>query len=423
MNFFEIGSPCRAGGRSRSRWTVPLLALMTWLLSGPLLAQEAGVGQNSIRIAGVMDLKGRARGLGSAMKKGIEAALYGQLVRDRSLEFQVLDDSYQPDKTVEAVNRLLGQEPFLFLGNVGTDTAEAALPLLARERVPAVGFFSGSEILRPGVGNILNFRASYVQETAAVIDAALAAGYRSTEICAYVQDDDYGMAGLEGVKRALRGKPGAGDIVAALDQVLSQQGANVKRNGIGPVGVYQRNTYTARPGYLSLKAWEQARGANCRLVVTTGTYTAIAKFIGYSRYKQEDWVFSAVSFTGADDFLNELKNAGVEDRVVMTQVVPLLDSVAPIVSEARYVLGDDFGYVSLEGFIVGKMLLRILDEIKGDISRGAFMKAALGSRFDLGGIDIDFRDDNQGSDLVVLTRVTADDWQPMPDDLWQSWRQ
>ena len=39
--------------------------------------------------------------------------------------------------------------------------------------VPAVGFFTGAGLLRPGVGQVINYRASYSQEVAAVLEAAL----------------------------------------------------------------------------------------------------------------------------------------------------------------------------------------------------------------------------------------------------------
>jgi hypothetical protein len=224
------------------------------------------------------------------------------------------------------------------------------------------------------------------------------------------------------VKLALRGKPNTTEIINALDQILSQSGAEPQRNGLGPVGVYRRNTYTARSGYLSLKEWEEKQGTQCRLVVTTGTYSAITKFIAYAQYKGDDWVYSALSFTGAGNFRAELNNAGISDRVVMTQVVPDLDSDLPIVLEAREALGGDFGYVTFEGFIVGRMLVSLLNRIEGRLTRLNLMNAALGHRFDLGGLDIDFTEDNQGSDLVTITRFSPSGWDRMTDQQWKSWR-
>ena len=102
----------------------------------------------------------------------------------------------------------------------------------------------------------------------------------------------------------------------------------------------------------------------------------------------------------------------------MTQVVPALDSTLPLVTEAREKLGEQYGYVSLEGYIVGKMWLEIMSSVSGPVTREEFLRAVKGRRFNLGGIALDFTTDNQGSDLVVLTHLTEDGWRPMPSRMW-----
>ena len=188
----------------------------------------------------------------------------------------------------------------------------------------------------------------------------------------------------------------------------------------GPVGVYQRNTFTSRNGYQSLKNWEQVSKAPCKVVVTVGTYNAISKFAAYSRYKGQDWIISAVSFTGADNFHKALADANIHDRVIMTQVVPALDSKISIVAEARQKLGDQFGWVSLEGFIVGKLWLDAMEKVKGRITRAKFLANLRGREFNLGGLRLDYRTDNQGSDLVVLTNLTPGGFKPMPLSAWDA---
>jgi len=382
---------------------------------------EVGVEESIIRIGGVLDLQGRSQGLGRGMAAGIHAALRNAEINGKRIEYVTLNDSYTPQLTIRATQKLLDQGVFLMMGNVGTPTAKVSLPILAHESVPAVGFFTGAGILRPGVGGIVNFRASYVQETAAVIEAALKSGLAPENICAYVQNDAYGMAGVEGVRRALSKYSDIDDVLASLETMLNIRGENPARNNIGPVGVYTRNTFVSRDGYMSLKHWERQQGAECRLVIGVGTYNAIARFAGYARAKGERWIVSAVSFTGADNLRGAVAEYGVDDRVVMTQVVPLLDSDLPIVREARKALGDQFGYVSLEGYIVGKMLIAIMNNVKGDMTRANFLQAAYGSKFELGGLTLDFRDDNQGSDDVFLTYLDGNTYKPLTDEVWQRW--
>ncbi|MCG8536819.1 MAG: ABC transporter substrate-binding protein [Pseudomonadales bacterium] len=402
-----------------------------WMLAGlcsvlallPIIAtaaQTSGIDDKSIYVGGVLDLEGQSRGLGQGMRTGIEAAFKNVKVRGKTLKYITVNDSYTPDLTVRGTEQLIDTGIFAMVGNVGTPTAKVALPILAKNDVPAVGFFTGAGLLRPGVGDVINYRASYIEEAAAVISQALDNGVDVDQICAYVQNDAYGMAGVEGIKIALKKKSKTRKIIERLDQILAMEGDNPQRNNIGPVGVYQRNTLTSRDGYDSLKNWEQKNNVQCRLVVSVGTYNAVGRFVGYSRYKDEDWLVSAVSFTGADNIKNVLTQFGVQDRFIMTQVVPPLDQDLPIIQEAKAALGDEFGYVSLEGYIVGKMFVSILNNIQGPITRSNFVRAAKGSEFDIGGLSISFRRNNQGSTLVSTTYFNGSSYVDMDEALWQS---
>ncbi len=422
MNTTEKQSPVSTGRPEGHRATLravggALTAIALCTAAGAYAAE--GVTSNSIRIGGVMDLKGDSRGLGLGMKAGIEAAIRNKQIQGRRLEFVTLNDNYSPPKTIEATKELVGQNIFAMVGNVGTPTAKVSLPILAENKIPAVGFFTGAGILRPGIGDIINFRASYVQETASVIQAAIDAGIPPSGVCAYVQNDAYGMAGVTGIQRALAGLGGTQEVVDILEDMVNMEGENPPRNNMGPVGVYKRNTLYARDGYQSLKAWEASSGAKCQLIVTVGAYANIARFAAYARNKGENWIISAVSFTGADNFREELKQFGVNDGVIMTQVVPTLDSDLPIVKEARSALGSQFGYVSLEGYIVGKLMLAALEQIRGPITRENFLRAVRGRVFEFGGLKFDFTDDNQGSDFVALTYLDRGGYRNMAQTDWK----
>ena len=216
-----------------------------------------------------------------------------------------------------------------------------------------------------------------------------------------------------GIRTALARQSGTEDLVATLDEILAMEGSNPPRNHVGPVGVYPRNTLNIRNGYKSLKDWEEVSGNRCKLVITVGTYANIAQLAGYADYRDEDWVISAVSFTGAANLENALREHEIDDNILMTQVVPALDSELPIVQQARDALGDQFGYVSLEGYIVGKMFLAIVSNIDGELTRENFMNAVRNQRFDLDGLTIDFTDDNQGSDFVLLTELRDGIYRPV----------
>ncbi|WP_232465146.1 ABC transporter substrate-binding protein [Oleiphilus messinensis] len=366
-------------------------------------AADPGVYGDKIVLGGVLDLEGQSRGLGIGMREGIIAAFSGVTVQGKRLEYRAENDSYTPELTQRQTQRLINEGIFAMVGNVGTPTAKVALPILADNNVPAIGFFTGAGLLRPGTGNIINYRASYVQETAAVIEQSFEAGIKPKEICAYVQNDAYGMAGVAGIKVALQNRPQTREIVARLDELLEKSGDNPNRNGIGPVGVYQRNTLSSRAGYDSLKQWESSQNTTCKLVVTVGTYSAIGRFAAYSRQKGNQWLISAVSFTGADNLQSTLEQFGVTQGVILTQVVPAIDSDLAIVKAAQKALKDRLNVVSLEGYIVGRMVVEMLQRIDGEITREKFIAVARGSNFTMGGLKLDFQRDNQASDMVSVT--------------------
>jgi ABC-type branched-subunit amino acid transport system substrate-binding protein len=388
-----------------------------WL--APAMAED-GVTPSSVKLGSVLALKGPAQGLGQGMLAGLQAAFKGEKVQGRAVELMAGNDFYEPEKAVEETRRLIKDGIFAMIGNVGTPTAATTLPILKENNIPAIGFFTGAGLLRPGAGGpIVNYRASYIQETVGVIQQALAAGISINEVCAFVQNDAYGMAGLAGVKIAFEQNRGDPNEIQALDGILKMTGDNPERNSKGPVGVYTRNGIEVKPGYASLKAWEKKSGRKCRLVVTVGAYGPIAHFARVSRQSKEKWAISAVSFTGADNFLADLKKYQATYRVIMTQVVPLPTANLAIVKEAKQKLGKEFGFVSLEGYIAGKMFLRILSDTPGDLTRENFMKQVKVSKFDLGGIPIDFTKNGfQGSDLVVFSLATAKGFEDMTPQLW-----
>ncbi|MEZ5449116.1 MAG: ABC transporter substrate-binding protein [Thiolinea sp.] len=399
------------------------LGLLT-ILAVPGWSAEPGISADRITLGTVLDLEGRSRELGQNMLLGMQAALKGQSVGERKLELVARNDSYTPDKTAAATQALIEEGVFLFIGNVGTPTAQMALPLLAENQIPALGFFTGSNLLRGDKPLIINYRANYQQETQRVIENALEAGVKPTEICAYVQNDAYGMSGIEAVSAALEGQQDVDDIQTALKEILAMEGDNPMRNGVGPVGVYMRNTFRSRDGYDSLKSWEKTQNTQCRLVVTVGSYTSVGHFIAYAQSKDENWTYSAVSFTGATSLLGDLNRFGIKDRVMITQVVPPVDLPLTLVAEARRKLKDELNLVSLEGFIVGKLLLhgfKQMEQGEQELTRANFLAAFQGQRFDLDGLKMDFSDDNQGSDFVSIARLKGDTWVPMTKEAWRGW--
>ena len=404
-----------SGWRLKGAMTLGLLLILCTSIPWSW-AEEVGVTDKTIRVGAYMPLEGDNNLNALALKRGIEAALASQLVQGRRVEYAVINDFYDPAKSVEATNKLIDQGIFLMLGGYGSAAMKAVLPVLADKKIPAVGFYTGAAFAGPG--DVLNFRARYATEVESAINAALAAGVKPGEVCAYAQNDAYGMSGINGLRMALAKLPGTESIVAKLQQILDTPGDNPERNNIGPVGVYQWDTMNARNGYASLKQWEAASGHRCRLVMISAVYAPAANFVAYARYKGETWIFNTLSILGSNQMKDLLQEQGITSKVITTQIVPPLDSTLPVVVEARKALGNQLSYVSLEGYIVGKLFVVIASAIDGPLTRENFLKAARRQPYDIGGVKVDFTAGNQGSNFVLLTHLKDGDFVPVrPGDL------
>jgi branched-chain amino acid transport system substrate-binding protein len=99
----------------------------------------------------------------------------------------------------------------------------------------------------------------------------------------------------------------------------------------------------------------------------------------------------------------------------VTQVVPFPgDSSIPLVGRFRSALKSSDpdakpGFVTLEGYLVGRLVVAALEKIEGEPTRLALLQAIAGSTFDLGGVTLSYGlNDNRGSDQVFLTVIQPD---------------
>ena len=150
------------------------------------------------------------------MKLGIEAAfnvanakggVYG-----RQLRLIAADDGYEPTRTAVTMPQLYERDQvFGLVGNVGTPTAVVALPYALDRKMFFFGAFTGAGLLRndPPDRYVFNYRASYAEETAAVVNYLVKVRRLLPEqIAVFAQQDAYGDAGFAGVEKAVRSLQG-----------------------------------------------------------------------------------------------------------------------------------------------------------------------------------------------------------------------
>ena len=368
-----------------------LAAMGLCLAAGGSAIAEDGVSANEIVFGQSAALEGPAAALGSGMREGILAAFEEANraggVNGRTLTLKSLDDGYEPDRAIENTRSLIeGDRVFALIGPVGTPTSKATQPIATDAAVPFIGPFTGAGFLRdPALSNVVNVRNTYDAETEAWIKH-LTEDLNHERIAILYQDDGFGRVGLAGVNKALE-KRGM--------QLVAE-------------GTYQRNTTAVKSALLDI------RKADPQAVVIVGAYKPAAEFIKLARKVKMDATFVNISFVGSKALADELGPDGA--GVVVTQVVPFpWDSSIPLVSEYQAALkasnpDAEPGFVSLEGYITGRIAIEALRKIDGDVTRQAMLDAIYNTgSFDLGGVTLSYGPgDNQGMDEVFLSIIQPD---------------
>lgn len=374
---------------------LPFLLLAVLVFAGAGRAED-GVTATTVTIGQACALSGSAQALGTNMRAGIEAA-FARVneaggVNGRKLVLISKDDGYEPRQSIRQTKDLIEKDKvFALIGGVGTPTAQAVVPIAEKAKIPFVGPFTGAEFLRnPFKKYVINIRGSYYQETERLAQYLVdQLGYK--KIACFYQNDGYGQAGLSGIEIALKKR--------GLELVAT--------------GTYERNTVAVKSALLNI------RKASPQAVVMIGVYKPCAVFIKLANIYMKGTLFANISFVGTDSLAAELGAEG--DNTIITQVVSFPNDVSvPLVKEYREALKKyqpDFspGFVSLEGYMVGKVFAMAAASVKGDLTRESFIRAIqeTGS-FDLGGIVLRYGpDDHQGMDDIFLTKIEGGQIKPL----------
>ena len=310
-----------------------------------------GVTETEIRFGISAAFTGPAKELGQNMKRGIEAAFNAANdaggVFGRRLRLVAADDGYETSRAAITMKHLYEKEQvFGVIGNVGTPTAVVALPYALERKMLFFGAFTGAGLLRndPPDRYVFNYRASYAEETSATVHYLVKVRHlRPNQIAVFAQQDAYGDSGFSGVAKAIRALGGDDNAILRLN--------------------YQRNTLDVD------EAIEQLKKSRIpiRAVIMVPTYRAAAKFIEKTRDLYPGMIYASVSFVGSTALANELMLLGKRfaTGVIVTQVVPAVEGHSSLVLEykstlAKYFPGEQPDYVSLEGYIAGKLMIEAL---------------------------------------------------------------
>jgi branched-chain amino acid transport system substrate-binding protein len=358
-------------------------------MSSPAIA-EPGVDASHIVFGQAAVLSGPAAALGQGMRLGLLAA-FAEANREggvhhRKLELVSRDDSYEPDTSIAKTKELIEQDKvFALVGAVGTPTSIATEPIAAAAGVPFIGAFTGAEFLRtPFKPDVVNVRASYYEETETLVDH-LVRDRHFSRIAILYQDDSFGEAGLAGVRMAL----------------------DRRHMHLAAEATFERNTTAVKLALLSIER------AQPEAIILIGPYRPCAAFIRLAHVLHLHPVFASISFVGSDRLAAELGNDGA--GTVISEVVPFPGShAAPLVVRYQHALeavhpGAETDFISLEGYIVGRLIVAALEKGPAEPTRAALLSTIFHNTFDFGGMRLTYRpDSNRGSSTVFLTMIDAD---------------
>lgn len=303
----------------------------------------------------------------------------------RKIELRKLDDGYEPERCAANTKQFISDGVFALFGYAGTPTT-AALPLATEAKLPLFAPLTGAQSLRdPYNRQIVHVRASYADETAAIVKQTVSMGIK--RVAVFHQNDGYGQAGFEGTSRALA--------THKLEPVA--------------VGTVERNSTDVATALAAILP------KNPEAIVQVGTYKACAVFVRLARKAGFMGTFYNVSFVGTQALMDELGAvaAGVSVAQVMpypySPVTPLSgDYLAALKSEdAR---GQSPNYTSMEGYVAARVFTEAVRRAGKALTRDGLLNAIAGmTAFNLGGFNLSFGPNkNVGSSFVELTILSKD---------------
>ncbi|WP_024972059.1 ABC transporter substrate-binding protein [Ralstonia pickettii] len=352
---------------------------------------ETGVTNDAIIVGQSAPMSGPAAQLGQQMNRG--AQLYFNAVNaagginGRKIELKVLDDFYEPDATARNTKTLIEDtKVFALFGYVGTPTSLAALKIANPAGVPFFAPYSGASALRePFARNVFHVRASYNDETAAIVQQIRTTGLK--RIAVIYNDDAYGKAGLDGVQRALKLPANKGVSLVAQASVV-------------------RNTTDVKSAITTVL--EQKPD----VVVVISAYQTVAALVKGAQEQGYAGQFYNVSFVGTKALANALGKAG--GGVIISQVMPYpYSGASPVVRDYQKLLKSDgitdFDYGSIEGYVAARVFVEGLKRAGRDLTREKFVGAleTMGN-YDVGGFNVNFSPSNHvGSKFVEMTIINS----------------
>lgn len=367
-----------------------LAALALFAFSAHAWAADPGISDSTITLGMSSPFSGPNGVYGQEMRQTIQ--VYFEHVNKtggvngRKLELLTLDDGYETERSVANTKTLLEEKRvFALLAYYGSSpTTETMNTVFGPARVPLVGTISGAGSLResistnPNARYMFNVRASYADETEAIVNQLVSLGLK--RIAVFYQNDGFGKSGLDGVTAAL------------------------KKHGLTPsaVGTVERNSLDVS------KATESIAKTDPQAVIMVTLYKPTAAFVKAMKKANQNPMLMTLSPVGTEQLIQEL---GADARGIgISQVVPYpWNDTVQVIKDYQKLLGGkgNYSYYAVEGYLMARVMVEGLKRAGKDLSRDKLVSALESiNNNDFGGYRVNFGSNNrQGSRFVELTVV------------------
>jgi len=180
---------------------------MAFGLAGPSIAEE-GVTDKEIVLGSIQDLSGPLAAWGTQAKNGLDmkAREINEAggIHGRKIKLVWADSGYDPKKAVMATNKIITRDKvFCFIGNLGSPTSLACLPITTKKKIPALFPVAAAKAFsHPFKRYSFTLHAPYSEYCRGIV-RYFVKEKKVKKVGIMYQDDEFGHDHLRGVKEEL----------------------------------------------------------------------------------------------------------------------------------------------------------------------------------------------------------------------------
>ena len=324
-----------------------------------------GVTADTITFGQSACFSGPNKNLGLYYKTGILAAfreindLGG--INGRTLQLTSRDDAYEPEQAAANAQGFVSENNVLaVIGGVGTPTAKRIAPVLRTADIPFVGPFTGADFLRntSRFPNVINLRAGYRNEVIVLVDH-MVDNLGKERFGVIYQEDAFGRSVMRNYKAA-----------------LEEHGLHILAKT-----AYSRNTHAVHASLFSISK------AELDAILIIGPYPTNSELINLMHSTGHDYTVANLSFTSSRKLKEAVERP--DEKILVTEVVPdATNSNRKVVQRFQRALRANhepgagplenlINEISLEGYILGRFVIHVLERMGNELTRERFIMEAL----------------------------------------------